>query len=148
MLYSHGHANGCTVTSSSVWLNIPIAACILVIFRYFSMEWEIHKRAEAPDIPPHLAHLMKYQLCMHNELLSSSPPVSMTWRRKFESPAIEATVDSFTRHIVKEFVTDSWYSRLSPDKSVPEQIRYFINDILAELGQRIKRINLVNLITR
>ena len=139
--------NGSTVTSSSVWFNIPIATCILVFLRYLSMEWEIHKRAETPDIPSHLAHLAKYQLSVHSPLLSS-PPISMTWRRKFESPAIEASVDNFTRHIVKEFVTDSWYSGLSPDRNVPEQIRYFIKDILAELGQRIKRINLINLITR
>lgn len=146
-IFVSGLAYLLSLTSSSIWLNVPIATFLLIFIRYLSFELEIRKRVQELNIPSHLSHLLKHQLSIDDPLFCS-PPVSISWRRKIDSPVIEAAVDDFTRRIVQEFVTDSWYSALSPDKDVPEQIRLLINDIFGELGQRVKRINLINLLTR
>eukprot|EP01018_Ginkgo_biloba_P016155 Gb_15275 [translate_table: standard] len=41
-----------------------------------------------------------------------------------------------------------WYSSITPDQEFPEQIRLLINDILGEISQRVRRINLIDLLTR
>lgn len=135
------------MTSSSIWINIPVAASLLVFVRYLSFELEIRKRVQSMNIPLHLSHLLKHQMSTE-DLMLISPSLSANWRRKISSPVIEEAVDDFTRRIVQEFVTNLWYSALSPDKDVPEQIRLLVNDIFGELGQRVKRINLINLLTR
>lgn len=135
-----------SLTSSSVWVNVPVAAALLILIRYLSFEVEIRRKVQAQSIPPHLSHLLKNQLSTDDLLLSSS--TSTHWRRKIDSPIIEEALDDFTRRIVQEFVTNLWYSALSPDQDVPEQIRLLVIDIFGELGQRVKRINLINLLTR
>lgn len=135
------------VTSSSMCLNIPVAASLLIFIRYLSFELEIRKRVQALNMPLHLSHLLKHQLST-DDLMFFTPSLSSSWRRKIDSPVIEEAIDDFTRRIVQEFVTNLWYSALSPDQDVPEQIRLLVNDIFGELGQRVKRINLINLLTR
>eukprot|EP00250_Pteridium_aquilinum_P008025 c17608_g1_i1 orf=238-609(+) len=90
-----------SLTSSSMWLNIPIAASVLILIRYLSFELEIRKKVQALNIPLHLSHLLKHQLST-DDLLLCSPSISSNWRRKIDSPAIEEAVDEFTRRIVQE----------------------------------------------
>ncbi|MCO5578211.1 hypothetical protein L7F22_032049 [Adiantum nelumboides] len=116
------------------------------MIRYLSFELEIRRKVQIANVPSHLSHLMKNQLSFDDLLLSSS--TSSYWRRKIDSPIIEEAIDGFTRRIVQEFVTNLWYSALSPDQDVPEQIRLLVIDIFGEVGQRVKRINLINLLTR
>ncbi|XP_031386509.1 uncharacterized protein LOC116200007 isoform X2 [Punica granatum] len=70
------------------------------------------------------------------------------WRKKVDSPVVEDAIDHFTRHIVSEWVTDLWYSRLTPDKDGPEELVRIINDVLAEFSDRLRNINLIDLLTR
>ncbi|KAI5079555.1 hypothetical protein GOP47_0005034 [Adiantum capillus-veneris] len=145
-IFIAGFAYLLSLTSSSVWLNVPVAAAFLILIRYLSFELEIRRKVHISSIPSHLSHLLKNQLSCDDLLLSST--TSIHWRRKIDSPIIEEALDGFTRRIVQEFVTNSWYSALSPDQDVPEQIRLLVIDIFGELGQRVKRINLINLVTR
>lgn len=147
VIFVLGSAYLLSLTSSSIWMNIPVAASLFVLVRYLSFELEIRKRVQSMNIPLHLSHLLKHQMSTE-DLMLISPSLSTNWRRKISSPVIEEAVDDFTRRIVQEFVTNLWYSALSPDKDVPEQIRLLVNDIFGELGQRVKRINLINLLTR
>eukprot|EP00249_Psilotum_nudum_P022034 c28347_g1_i1 orf=791-4057(+) len=136
-----------SLTGSSLLSNVPIATLIIVLLRYLSFELEIQKRVPAIHIPSHLSHLLRHQIHADDPHLQS-PPVSTRWRRKIDSAVVEVAIDDFTRHIVKEYVTDLWYSFLTPDQDVPEQLRMLINDVIGEIAQRIKRINLINLLTR
>lgn len=70
------------------------------------------------------------------------------WRKKVDSPVVEDAIDQFTRHIVSEWVTDLWYSRITPDKDGPEELVCIMNDVLAEFSDRARNVNLIDLLTR
>ncbi|KAH7301359.1 hypothetical protein KP509_23G021800 [Ceratopteris richardii] len=135
-----------SLASSSILANVPVAVAFLIMMRYLSFELEVRKKVHRQSIPLHLSHLLKSQTPSKDYLIPSS--ISTNWRRKIDSPIIEQALDGFTRRIVEEFVTNSWYSALSPDQDVPEQIRFLVIDIFGELAQRAKRVNLINFITR
>ncbi|KAI5066366.1 hypothetical protein GOP47_0018990 [Adiantum capillus-veneris] len=128
-------------------LNIPLAIIVLGAVGYLSYDLEVRQRIDAQHVPSHLAHLLKHQLSSDDSILHP-PPLSTKWRRKIDSPVVEASVDEFTRCIVQEFVTDLWFASLSPDQDVPQQIQALINEMFGEIGQRVKRINLISLMTR
>lgn len=70
------------------------------------------------------------------------------WRRKVNSPVVEDAIDHFTRHLVSEWITDLWYSRLTPDKEGPEELVNIMNGALGEISGRMRNINLIDLLTR
>ncbi|XP_043697041.1 uncharacterized protein LOC122647792 isoform X2 [Telopea speciosissima] len=134
-----------SLTSSSVWVNMPAAASLIVLLGYISIDIEMRRKATA-----------------HSDKLSSAdhffqkkppevPKVSLqksNWRRKVNSPVVEAAIDQFTRHLVSEWVTDLWYSRLTPDRDGPEELVQIINGVLGEVSCRVRDINLIDLLIR
>lgn len=70
------------------------------------------------------------------------------WRRKVNSPVVEEAIDHFTRHLVSEWVSDLWYSRITPDRQGPEELVQIINGVLAEISSRMRNVNLIDLLTR
>lgn len=70
------------------------------------------------------------------------------WRRNVNSPVVEEAIDTFTRHLVSEWIADLWYSRLTPDKEGPEELVHIINGVLGEFSARMRNINLIDLLTR
>lgn len=70
------------------------------------------------------------------------------WRKKVNSPVVEDAIDHFTRHLVSEWVTDLWYSRLTPDKEGPEELVNILNGVLGEISARMRNINLIHFLTR
>lgn len=64
------------------------------------------------------------------------------------SPVVEDAIDHFTRHLVSEWVTDLWYSRLTPDREGPEELVQIMNSVLGEFSNRMRNINLIDLLTR
>ncbi|XP_042486024.1 uncharacterized protein LOC122066268 [Macadamia integrifolia] len=134
-----------SLTSSSVWVNMPAAASLIVLLSYISIEIESRRRAAA--------HSDK--LSSSNKLFRKKPPevpkVSLeksNWRKKVNSPVVEAAIDQFTRHLVSEWVTDLWYSRLTPDRNGPEELVQIINSVLGEVSCRVRDINLIDLLIR
>lgn len=65
-----------------------------------------------------------------------------------DSPVVETAIDQFTRHLVSEWMTDLWYSRLTPDMDGPEELVQIINGVLGEISYRVRDINLIDLLTR
>ncbi|KAJ6826694.1 uncharacterized protein M6B38_371730 [Iris pallida] len=132
-----------SLTSSSVWVNLPAAATLILVGRYISLDMDVRRRAAASN----------------NTLVDQSPPKRLlelnkfpckksNWRRKVNSPPVEAAIDQFTRHLISEWVTDLWYSRITPDKDGPEELVQTMNNVLAEISHRAREINLINLLTR
>ncbi|PPD92222.1 hypothetical protein GOBAR_DD10847 [Gossypium barbadense] len=133
-----------SVTSSSVLVNLPAAASLIILLRYFSLEYEMRRKADAYNIKSEAT----------DASTSKQPPEGpkvvghCDWRRKVNSPVVENAIDQFTRHLISEWVTDLWYSRLTPDKEGPEELVQIINGVFGELSDRMRNINLVDLLTR
>ncbi|KAJ6817241.1 uncharacterized protein M6B38_411855 [Iris pallida] len=136
-----------THTSNSMWMNIPISILIFAAFRYLSHEVELRRRVPPISRQTYLSRLAKKQLSINDSRLSAVPSTSK-WRRKIDSPPVEAAIDDFTSKILHDFVIDLWYSSITPDKEAPELIRTIILDVLGEISGRVKEINLVDLLTR
>ncbi|KAJ7967397.1 Phox-associated domain,Sorting nexin [Quillaja saponaria] len=134
-------------TSKSMWMNLPIAILFASLMRILFNEMEF--RWKVPPLRPqtYLSHLEKKQLSENDSRLSTAAPPPK-WKRKIDSPVVEAAVSDFVDKIMKDFVVDLWYSEITPDKESPEQIRSIIMDALGEISARVKEINLVDLLTR
>lgn len=129
-----------------MWTNIPLSILILSAFRYLSYEVELRWKVQPNQRQTYLSHLEKKQISINDSRLSTAPTTK--WRRKIDSPLVEAAINDFINKILQDFVLDLWYSSITPDKEAPELIRTIIFDALGEVSGRVKEINLVDLLTR
>ncbi|GKV27027.1 hypothetical protein SLEP1_g36233 [Rubroshorea leprosula] len=133
-----------SLTSSSVLVNLPVAASLIILLRYFSLDFEMRRKAAAYNSKP----------VSTNTLAPKKPPElpkvapRSDWRRKVNSPVVEDAIDHFTRHLLSEWVTDLWYSKVTPDRQGPEELVEIVNGVLGELSDRLRNINLIDLLTR
>ena len=97
--------------------------------------------------PTYLSQLQKKQLSLDDPRISPLP-TAPRWRRKTDSPLVEAAIDDFINKILQDFLVDLWYSAITPDKEAPDQVHMLIKDVIGEISGRIKQINLVDLLTR
>lgn len=140
-------ANFLSLTSNSLLFNIPISILIISVVRYFLLGVEIRRRRIPVLQESHFSHFCHRQVSRIDPLLLP-PTVSKKWKRRIDSPVIAEAVEEFTGNIVQEFISDLWYSSITPDQQFPDQICLLINDVLGEVSQRLKHINLVDLLTR
>lgn len=70
------------------------------------------------------------------------------WRHNIDSPSVEVAVDELTKCLIDEWVTNLWYSSLTPDQEFPEELRLLINNVIGELARRVKRVDLMAFICR
>ncbi|KAF5787034.1 putative Phox domain, sorting nexin, PX domain superfamily [Helianthus annuus] len=134
-------------TSKSMWMNVPIAILLVCASRILLNEVEFRRKVKKTEPLTYLSHLEKKQLSVNDSRLSTLPPPPR-WKRKIESPIVEAAMEDFINKLLQDFVVDLWYSDITPDKEFPELIRGIIMDVLAEVSARVKNINLVDLLTR
>ncbi|XP_076921386.1 uncharacterized protein LOC143582783 [Bidens hawaiensis] len=134
-----------SLTSTSVLINLPAALILIIFLRYFTLDYENRRKA---------ASYSKNQ-ASENALSQKKPflePKVLTgksdWRRKVNSPVVEDAIDQFTKHIVSEWVTDLWYSKVTPDKQAPDELVLIINGVMGEFSSRVRNINLIDLLTR
>ncbi|XP_052880490.1 uncharacterized protein LOC108467257 isoform X2 [Gossypium arboreum] len=133
-----------SLTSSSVLVNLPAAASLIILLRYISIDYEMRRNAAVYNRKSaSMSSLTPKQPPEHPKVVYPSD-----WRRKVNSPIVEDAIDHFTRHLISEWVTDLWYSRLTPDREGPEELVLIINGVLGELSDRMKNINLIDLLTR
>ncbi|XVE93296.1 hypothetical protein REPUB_Repub01dG0178700 [Reevesia pubescens] len=134
-------------TSTSMWMNLPIAILIVSALRILTNEVEFKWKVKSVRPQTYLSYLEKKQLSVNDSRLSSSPPPPK-WKRKIDSPTVEAALNELIDKILKDFVVDLWYSEITPDREAPELIRAVILDAIGEISGRVKEINLVDLLTR
>lgn len=130
-----------------MWMNVPVSILFVIALRILSNEVDFHWKARSFRRPTYLSHLEKKQLSVNDPRLSTSPPAPK-WKRKIDSPLVEAAIDEFIDKVLRDFVSDLWYSEITPDKEFPEQIRAVVKDVLGEISGRVKELNLVDLLTR
>lgn len=133
-----------SLTSSSVWVNLPAAVALIIFGRYISHDLDVRRKIATQE---KLSQLNKSTRTKSIEL-HKFPLKKPDWRGKVNSPAVEAAIDRFTRHLISEWVTDLWYSRITPDKDVPEELVHILNSALGEISIRARDVNLINLLTR
>ncbi|KAE8723766.1 Phox-associated domain,Phox-like,Sorting nexin isoform 2 [Hibiscus syriacus] len=136
-----------THTSTSMWMNLPIAILFAAGLRFMVNEVEFKWKVKSVRHPTYLSHLEKKQLSVNDSRLSSSP-FPLKWKRKIGSPMVEAALNEIIDKILRDFVLDLWYSEITPDREAPELMRDVILDALGEISGRAKEINLVDLLTR
>lgn len=133
-----------SVTSSSVWVNLPAAVAIIIFCLYLSRDLDIRRRSTASD---KLSLVDEFTQKKSVELLKFSLEKS-DWRKKVDSPPVEASIEQFTRHLISEWVVDLWYSRITSDRDGPEELVEIMNGVIGEISSRARDINLIDLVTR
>ncbi|KAL3322242.1 hypothetical protein AABB24_039730 [Solanum stoloniferum] len=134
-----------SLTSSSVFVNLPAAALLIVSLRYLSLDFDARMKAVTYKSKSSIS-----KSTFQRKHIDTPRTVNekSTWRKKVNSPAVEEAIDHFTRHIVSEWVTDLWYSRITSDTQGPEELVQIMNGVLGEISCRMRTINLIDLITR
>ncbi|KAI8015385.1 Sorting nexin-16 [Camellia lanceoleosa] len=136
-----------THTSKSMLMNIPISilfvSALRILFNEVEFRWKVRKVCQQT----YLSHLEKKRLSVNDSRLSTLPPLPK-WKRKVDSPIAEAAMEEFVNKLLQDFVTDLWYSDITPDKEAPQLIRAIIMDVLGEISGRVKEINLIDLLAR
>ncbi|KAK9677114.1 hypothetical protein RND81_11G122300 [Saponaria officinalis] len=134
-----------SLTSTSVWVNLPAAAFLVILVRYFSLDFEMKRKAAAYNSRSNTGDVP----IQEKPIDVPKPAIKKDqWRKKVKSPVVENAIDQFTRHIVSEWVTDLWYSKLTPDRDGPEELVQIINGVLGEISYRMRHINLIDLLAR
>ena len=129
-------------------MNLPLSIALLSAIRILSNEVKFSWKSREPlQVKSYLSHLEKKQLSPNDSRLYSTPPPPR-WKRKIDSPIVEAAANEFIDKILKDFVVDLWYSEITPDKEAPELIHAVIMEAIGEISGRVKEINLVELLTR
>ncbi|GAB2293538.1 hypothetical protein Dimus_027745 [Dionaea muscipula] len=134
-----------SLTSSSVWVNLPVAASLILFFRYLAMDIEMRRKAAIYNNKSNSGNVVAQNKTVGDPKSVIKKP---NWRRKVNSPVVEDAIDKFTRHLISEWVTDLWYSRLTPDKEGPDKLAQIINGAIGEISDRMRSINLIDLLTR
>lgn len=134
-----------SLTSSSVMVNLPAALVLIVIFRYLSLDFEMRTKAATYKGKQHSVSNAVQPLSAEVSSIKIEKP---DWRRKVSSPVVENAIDQFTRHIVSEWVTNLWYSRITPDRQGPEELVRIINGVAGEISCRIRNVNIIDLLIR
>ncbi|KAL3351975.1 hypothetical protein AABB24_020193 [Solanum stoloniferum] len=134
-----------SLTSTSVFVNLPAAALLIVSLRYLSLDFDARMKAVTYKSKSSISNST-----FQGKHIDTPRTVNekSTWRKKVNSPAVEEAIDHFTRHIVSEWVTDLWYSRITSDTQGPEELVQIMNGVLGEISCRMRTINLIDLITR
>lgn len=134
-------------SSKSMLMNIPIAILLVSGLKILLNEVEFRWKVRNNRTASYLSHLEKKQLSVNDSRLTTPPPPKK-WKRKIDSPVVEAAIEDFVNKLLHDFVADLWYSEITPDKEAPELIHAIVMDVLGEVSGRIKELNLVDLLTR
>ncbi|CAH1422599.1 unnamed protein product [Lactuca virosa] len=134
-----------SLTSASVLINLPAALSLLIVLRYFTLDYDTKRKAASYNKNPSTPHVFSVK---KPPLDPKSISGKSDWRKKVNSPVVEDAIDQFTKHIVSEWVTDLWYSRITPDKQGPDELVLIINGVFGEFSSRMRNINLIDLLTR
>lgn len=64
------------------------------------------------------------------------------WRQHVRSPLVETAWEKLCGSIIQEFIYDTWYASLTPDREFPAEIRRILNHAFGQLARRARRVNL------
>ncbi|XP_073015478.1 uncharacterized protein [Primulina eburnea] len=133
-----------SLTSSSLIVNLPVATFLLISLRYLSLDLDMRRKAATYKSKPTSSDNSIGRKPFEDLKVTGRA----NWKHKVNSPVVEDAIGQFTGHIVSEWVTDLWYCRITPDRQGPEELALIINGIFGEISNRMRNINLIDLLTR
>ncbi|XP_025806448.1 uncharacterized protein LOC112885000 [Panicum hallii] len=148
LVFAFGLAFLMSLTSSSVWFNLPFATALIILFRYISLDYDLRRKSTTSIDQDISRPLVKTKSTELKKVLLTEKDRKSDWRSKVNSPPVEAAFEQFSRHLVTEWVTDLWYSRVTPDKEGPEELIAVVNTVLGEISVRARNVDLISLLTR
>ncbi|KAK4401599.1 hypothetical protein Sango_0900600 [Sesamum angolense] len=96
-----------THTSKSMLMNIPIAVLLVsglrILFNEVEFRWKVRNNRQVS----YLSHLEKKQISVNDSRLTTLPP-PQKWKRKIDSPVVEAAIEDFISKLLQDFVVDLW----------------------------------------
>lgn len=72
----------------------------------------------------------------------ANPNAKYRWRDNVRSTVVEHAWETLCGSIVQEFIYDTWYHYLSPDKEFPAEIRRILNHAFGRLSERARKLDL------
>ncbi|KAI5016507.1 hypothetical protein ZWY2020_006358 [Hordeum vulgare] len=135
LVFAFGLAFLMSLTSSSVWINFPFAISLIVLFPYLSLDYDFRRKSKTATDHGTSRPIAKTKSIELRKPSTDKKSGSTGWRSKVNSPPVEAAFEQFTRHLVTEWVTDLWYSRITPDKDGPEELISIVNSVLGEISK-------------
>ncbi|KAL6848737.1 hypothetical protein ACP4OV_021320 [Aristida adscensionis] len=148
LVFAFGLAFLMSLTSSSVWINLPVATALIVLFRYISLDYDLRRKNTGTTDHDVSRPLVKTKSSELKKIPTTQKDGKPDWRSKVNSPPVEIAVEQFTRHLITEWVTELWYSRVTPDKEGPEELINVVNTVVGEISVRARNVNLITLLTR
>lgn len=73
---------------------------------------------------------------------TADPKGNYRWREDVRSTVVEHAWETLCGSIVQEFIYDTWYHYLSPDKEFPAEIRRILNHAFGRLAVRARTLDL------
>ena len=127
--------------SRSVFVNFILILCVALAARiwwetnpYFPAAAEKRRpRARRFHLSPDASHLPQPQ---------ADPKYNSRWRENVRSTVVEHAWETLCGSIVQEFIYDTWYHYLSPDKEFPAEIRRILNHAFGQLAVRARTLDL------
>ena len=138
-------------TSTEIHINLPVATAIIILFYWLSTRLVLSDSAkESPS-----ARTRRYRK-FHKPVgcdyyykeKTRDPPDRDAWKKSVNAPIVESAWESFCGSIIQEWIYDSWFAMISPDREFPAEIRRLLNEAFAEVAQRARRIDLRTLLLR
>ncbi|CAD7702484.1 unnamed protein product [Ostreobium quekettii] len=137
-------------TSNRPLWNLPVAVLAVVAFRWMSGRVVVAPRdgaAALRRVPRRYAGGSSWQ--------GPRPAIGPeegrdrdAWRRGVNAPIVESAWDALCGSVVQEFVYDSWYMSLTPDRDFPAEVRRLLNEAFADVAQRARKIDLRTVLLR
>ncbi|XP_057773048.1 uncharacterized protein LOC130992439 isoform X2 [Salvia miltiorrhiza] len=134
-----------SLTSSSVLVNLPAALLLIIILRYLSLDMDIRRKTATYKSKQTSANISSKKNPLKGLRIETE---RSDWKHNVNSPVVEDAIDQFSRHIVSEWVTDLWYSRITPDRQGPEELVVIMNGVIGVISNRMRNVNLIDLLTR
>lgn len=132
-------------------MNVPIAVAVVLLLHWLSTNLVFASSIKESSSPrsrryQRLNHPLRSDFFYKEKI--RDPPDRDAWKKLVNAPIVECAWESFCGSIIQEWIYDSWFSMLSPDREFPAEIRRLMNEAFAEIAQRAKKVDLRTLLLR
>ncbi|KAI3433581.1 hypothetical protein D9Q98_003392 [Chlorella vulgaris] len=131
-------------TSSSMLGNVPVALLAVIGLRFLCCQMDRQQRGS--PLGAREARSWRQQAPPTTPAATFGVPPSAakpdSWRKLVRAPVVEEAWSRFAGSIIQEFIYDTWYTSLTPDKEFPAEVRRLLNMAFARLAQRSRQLDL------
>eukprot|EP00898_Chlorokybus_atmophyticus_P007493 jgi/Chlat1/7745/Chrsp66S07220 len=145
-----------TISSSSYFMNVPIALLLVMFVRYLLSRFELRPRSSHSTLYPIARNSVGEDqqsgpikaAPSNRQEQSRSKAADGRWRQNVNAVPVEDAIEELTGAIIKEFVDDLWWCHITRDREGPAEAQKLVNGVCGEIARRARRIDLVALLTK